>query len=89
MRKAYLTKPLQIERDKLQAKKDSLVSKIYACGNHDDPFSECKRKSEESNPDLAWQYEAACYHLFKFEGRMIREGRAWCSNSGGLYYNTK
>lgn len=89
MRKAYLTKPLQLERDKLEAKRESLVSQIYACGNHNDPFSECKRKSKDSNPDLAWQHEAACNHLWEFESRMINQGRAWRSKTGGIQYNTK
>lgn len=89
MRKAYLTKPLQAERDKLEATRESFVARIYACGNHDDPFSECKRKSKTVDPDLAWQYDAACSDLFKFEDRMIHEGRAWRSKTGGIYYNTK
>lgn len=89
MRKAYLTKSLRLERDNLEAKRESLVSRIYACGNHDDLFSECKRKSRTVDPDLAWQHDVVVVDLFKFGSRMIREGRAWCSKTGGIYYNTK
>lgn len=89
MRKAYLTKPLQAERAKLEAARESFIARIYACGNHDDPFSECKRKSKAVDPDLAWQHEAACSHLWEFESRMIQQGRAWRSKTGGIYYNIK
>lgn len=69
----------------IEAARQSAIQAIYnSAPNRDTRFRDCLKLA---HPGLVAAYEAACRDLIEFESRMIGEGRARRSNTGGFYTN--
>lgn len=67
----------------LIAKKDKVVDAVYACGNHDDRFTDCLAKAPE---DLRKTYDDLRSKCIELEADAVAQGKAWRNSLGSLTF---